>query len=75
MMIAMLLGWSKWRDISVFNFGFESYLLQGRVHKKTNLKRFTIVPLKGRFQSAYCGNMTEEKLAKASLFNDPTIGK
>lgn len=69
-MIGLLLGWTKWHDILVFNWVGESYLLQGRRHKITNSKKFKIVRSRGFFGIAECGLMTQEKLEKADLFNN-----
>ena len=69
-MIRSLLGWSKWSDILCFNYGGESFLLQGRKHKRTNAKIFKITKSKQYFSTfiATCQTMTEEKLVKAGLF-------
>ena len=34
--------WSKWTDVTLFGFGNEQYLLQGRVNKLTGRKQFAV---------------------------------
>jgi hypothetical protein len=35
--------WSKWKDIDTFTFGTSAYLLQGKLNKGTNAKKFKVV--------------------------------
>ena len=45
-------SWSKWADITCFEFGYDGYLLQGKVNKITNAKIFKITPQKQSFTPA-----------------------
>lgn len=46
-------SWSKWTDISVFTFGHDGYLLQGKVNRISNAKRFRITEQKQSLKSAH----------------------
>ena len=67
-MIGLLFGWTKWRDVLVFNFIHQSYLLQGRENKITGAKSFKIVPCKGFWDFARCDCVKKEDLIKSKLF-------
>jgi len=42
-------SWSRWTDIKTFQFAYGGYLLQGKVNKKTNAKKFRITEMKQSF--------------------------
>ena len=63
-------NWSQWKDILVFSFATESFLLQGKVNRKTNRKKFKAVSCsRGRFGMGFAHSVTEEQLRKVGLFD------
>ncbi len=60
-----MFGWEPWKDVMVFNF-VESYLLQGRKHKRTRATQFRVV--KPRMWTGQCASLTQEKLEAAGLW-------
>jgi len=60
-------SWSKWIDIDTFSFGMSAYLLQAKVNKSTNAKKFRVTKTKNNFGVADIGNLKLEKLTEAKL--------
>jgi len=60
-------SWSKWVDISTFSFGSSAYLLQGKVNKNSNSKKFKVVPLKRFYQTGDIGSIEMSKLEECGL--------
>ena len=60
-------SWSKWVDISTFSWGSEAYLLQGKVNRRTNAKRFLVTAISSRFKVADPRNVSIEELDKCGL--------
>lgn len=63
-------AWSKWVDICTFSFGSCAYLLQGKVNKNSNSKKFKVVPLKRFYQTADVGRIDMSKLTECGLITD-----
>ncbi len=59
-------SWSRWTDIIVFTYGYNSYLLQGKVNKRTNAKVFQVISFKNKLGTA-SANLTMEKLDECGL--------
>lgn len=72
-------SWSRWTDIATFSFGYNAYLLQGKVNKRTNAKRFRVQSTKQVFAVADIGGISMEQLDKCKLidtvakFNSETV--
>lgn len=64
------LSWSKWCDIQTFMFGSTCYLLQGKLNKVTNSKKFKVTQLKQNFQTANIGLISLEKLKDHGLIEE-----
>lgn len=62
-------SWSRWTDICTFSYGRTACLLQGRVNKKTNAKKFKITELRQRFTLNDVHNMPIEKLNECGLID------
>jgi len=43
--IFSFLYWSKWTDLSVFYFGGDTYLCQGRANEITNKRKFRVAKI------------------------------
>ena len=62
-------SWSKWTDISTFEYGDGGYLLQGKVNKRTNAKKFRITAMKQVLIIAQT-TQTMQRLNEVGLIND-----
>ncbi len=60
-------SWSKWVDIDTFNYTSYAYLLQGKVNRATNAKRFKVVAISSTFKIADPGHVPMADLEKAGL--------
>jgi|LakMenEpi03Aug12_release.lakeMendotaPanAssembly.Ray.scaffolds.fasta_scaffold2760367_1 hypothetical protein len=58
------LGWSRWTDITTFSYGYDSYLLQGKLNKRTNSKKFKITSITSKDRS-----ISLEKLIESGLID------
>jgi len=63
-------SWSKWSDISTFSYGYKSYLLQGRVNRKTNAKKFKVTPIKNKYGTVGVETMKMERLVECGLIDE-----
>lgn len=70
MLIKLFLWLKPWKDIQVFNYGLQSYLLQGKRWKRTNVKVFKITQIGGHALSSLSVKTTKEELQKVNLFGD-----
>jgi hypothetical protein len=62
-------NWTPYTDILVFNYGYCSYLLQGKRNRITNRKKFKVTKCGGSpFSDAKTDSVTEEKLFEKQLF-------
>ena len=62
-------SWSRWTDISVFHYSSNSYLLQGKVNKFNNAKKFRVTAIKNKFGIHSDASITMEKLESCGLVN------
>ena len=63
-------SWSKWVDIQTFSFLGEAFLLQARVNKASNLKRFRVQRTRqDRLSATNVGMINIEKLENAGLIS------
>ena len=60
-------SWSKWVDISTFSYASCAYLLQGKVNRTTNAKRFRVTAISSTFKIADPRNVPIEELDKCGL--------
>jgi len=72
MILFTFLYWSKWVDISAFNYGGQSWLLQGKTNSKTNSKKFKITKIGGHILQTPCNVVSEEVLKSKGIFIDAT---
>lgn len=63
-------SWSKWADITTFTFGSNAYLLQGKVNRRTNAKKFKVTAMKRLSGVADVGHMKMERLAECGLIEE-----
>jgi hypothetical protein len=63
-------SWSRWADISSFSFGSDAYLLQGKVNKNSNAKKFRITALKNNSKLADVQFMSLERLKECQLIEE-----
>lgn len=63
-------SWSKWADITTFPFA-GSYLLQGKVNKRTNAKKFRVTTISSgnMFSAQYLDGLPIEKLEESKLID------
>jgi len=62
-----LAGWGRWKDISVFDFAYRPFLLQGRVNKWSNQKSFKITSMT-KLGSVKQFDISEGKLIESGMF-------
>lgn len=60
--ILMPFSWSRWNDISTFMFGYDGYLLQGRVNRVSNAKEFRITRFRQLLSMANVPSVTIERV-------------
>jgi hypothetical protein len=64
-----LAGWGRWKDISVFHFHYQPFLLQGRVNKWSNQKHFKITSMiRCPSLNTTQFNISEDKLIESGMF-------
>lgn len=62
-------SWSRWTDISVFQYQGTCYLLQGKVNKFNNAKKFRVTGIKNKYGLNGDASITMEKLDACGLVN------
>lgn len=62
-------SWSKWVDIDTFAFNGMPYLLQGKVNRSTNAKKFRITRM-GTLMGTSSGSVSLDKLRERGLIDD-----
>ena len=65
-------SWSRWTDILTFTYGMvsEPQLLQGKLNKRTNAKKFRITSLKQKMTTKYhYGKIDMDVLDKNGLID------
>jgi len=64
-------SWSAWVDICTFTWASNAYLLQGRVNRRTNEKRFKVTSTGSSiFTAANVGKLPMERLKECGLINE-----
>lgn len=64
-------SWSRWADICTFTFLGDAYLLQGKVNRQTNEKRFMVTSTSPNFlNAADVGSIRMERLKECGLINE-----
>jgi hypothetical protein len=63
-------AWSRWADICTFSFGSNAYLLQGKVNRKSNAKKFRVTAMKRTTGVADVGHMKMERLTECGLIDE-----
>jgi hypothetical protein len=63
-------SWSRWADICTFSYGDNAFLLQGKVNKTTNAKKFKVTAMKRFTGGADVKSMTMERLSECGLINE-----
>lgn len=61
-------SWSRWTDISIFQYGNSSYLLQGKLNRRSNAKKFRITPTSKTFGAQVIISL--ERLKTCGLINE-----
>ena len=61
-------SWSRWTDISTFDYA-GGYLLQGKVNKRTNAKKFKITEMRQCWKVAKT-SVSMDKLKENGLIDD-----
>lgn len=66
--IKLIYPWSKWQDVTLFGYGGDQYLLQGRIHRITGRKQFAVRSMKQwwRTPHPHAGAVKNEQIQ----FND-----
>ena len=59
--------WKPWVDITTFTFGYQGYLLQGRVNKISNAKKFRITKMRQLFSVAEVSAVSLKELNEKGL--------
>ena len=62
-------SWSKWTDINTFEFNSSPYLLQGKVNRVSNAKKFRVTTIGTRFGTSP-RSMPFDELRKHGLIED-----
>jgi hypothetical protein len=63
-------SWSKWVDIQTFSFLGEAFLLQAKINKVSNLKRFRVQRTRqDRLSATNVGAINIEELEKRDLIS------
>lgn len=63
-------SWSRWTDITTFAFA-GSYLLQGKVNKRTNAKKFRVTTISSATMTTarYLNGLPMDKLEECKLID------
>lgn len=65
-------SWSRWTDIDTFYYDTHPYLLQGKVNKRSNAKKFKITAIKNTIGHSSMQGLNIEQLFKCGLI-DQTV--
>ena len=68
-----LFSWSRWVDVDTFSFGSNAYLLQGKINKRSNAKKFRVTGMKNRSGVADIGAIKIERLSGCGLINNNVL--
>jgi hypothetical protein len=67
-------SWSAWADICTFTWLDNAYLLQGKVNRRTNEKRFMVTSTNQRIISPQnVGEISMDRLKECNLINEQAI--
>lgn len=62
-------AWSRWCDICTFNFGYTPYLLQGKLNRRSNAKKFRVTAITNKIGVAYPGSVPISTLDEKGLID------
>lgn len=63
-------SWSRWTDISTFSYGDSAHLLQGKVNRRSNAKKFRVTNMKKSYSVIDIGRLPIEKLDECGLIDN-----
>lgn len=63
-------GWSRWTDIQTFGYDGDAFLLQGKVNRSSNAKKFRITCTKKSYRLANVSNVSMDRLNECGLADE-----